>query len=210
MVAARRPVAQPAGAREHAEGAGGAGRPGSDPVLACGLERVEHALGPVFDEWSRVLILGTMPSPASRAQGFYYGHPRNRFWPVMAALFEGPGARVPQMPEERRTFALAHGFALWDVLASCAIHGAADSSIADPVPNDLRRVLNVAPIREVFTTGSAAWSLYRRLCERACGKAAVKLPSTSPANAAWNLERLVEAYAPVRAAVFAPRSLLLR
>lgn len=162
------------------------------------LERVEHAIPPVFDGRSRALVLGSMPSPASRAAGFYYGHPRNRFWPVMAAVFGEPD--VPQGAEERRAFALRHGVALWDVLASCSIHGASDASIADPVPNDLRLILDAAPVRAVFTTGSAAWELYRRLCERDCGIAAVKLPSTSPANAAWSPERLVEAYRPVRAA----------
>lgn len=140
-------------------------------------------------------MLGTMPSPASREAGFYYGHPRNRFWPVLAAMF---GTSVPQTADERRRFALDHGIALWDVLASCSIRGAADASIADPVPNDLRTVLDAAPIGVVCATGSAAWALYRRLCEPVTGLPAVKLPSTSPANASWSLARLVEAY---RAAV---------
>lgn len=163
-----------------------------------GLERVEHVLGPVFDDASRVLVLGTMPSPASRAAGFYYGHPRNRFWPVMARLFDEP---VPQGAQDRRAFALRHRIALWDVLASCEIRGASDASIADPVPNDLRLVVDRAPVEAVFTTGSTAWNLYRRLCEPAVGMPAVKLPSTSPANASWTLERLVGAYRVVRDAV---------
>lgn len=153
---------------------------------------MEHTIEPVFDERSRVLVLGTMPSPASRAAGFYYGHPRNRFWPVMAAVF-GEATPPPDVPA-RRAFALEHGVALWDVLARCAIRGAADATIADPVPNDLGRVLRAAPVSTVFCTGATAYDLYRRLCEPVWGIPAVKLPSTSPANASWSLERLVEAY----------------
>ena len=171
---------------------------GVDRGAGRGLERVEHAIGPVFDDASRVLVLGTMPSPASRAAGFYYGHPRNRFWPVMARLFDEP---VPQGARDRRAFALRHRIALWDVLASCEIRGASDASIADPVPNDLRLVVGRAPVEAVFTTGATAWNLYRRLCEPEVGMPAVKLPSTSPANASWTLERLVGAYRVVRDAV---------
>lgn len=163
--------------------------------VAC--ERVEHTIEPVFDGRSRVLVLGTMPSPASRAAGFYYGHPRNRFWPVLAAVFDEPVP--PPDPAARRAFALRHGVALWDVLASCAIKGAADATIADPVPNDLGRIVGSAPIEAIFCTGTAAWELYRRLCAAQCdGIPAAKLPSTSPANASWSLERLVEAYAVLR------------
>lgn len=169
----------------------------SGPRGAAGRVGVVHTIEPVFDARSRVLVLGTMPSPASRDAGFYYGHPRNRFWPVMASLFGEQ--EVPRGVEGRRTFALRHRVALWDVLASCTIHGASDASIADPVPNDLRRILDAAPIVAVFATGSKAWNLYRRFCEPATGVSAIKLPSTSPANASWSLERLVEAYRPVRA-----------
>lgn len=95
---------------------------------------VLHELPPVFNEQSRVLFLGTIPSPKSREKGFYYAHPQNRFWPVLAAVF---GEEIPQTTEERRAFALSHGIALWDVLASCTIRGADDQSIKDPVPNDL-------------------------------------------------------------------------
>lgn len=171
---------------------------GTAPAARRALERVEHPIGPVFDADSRVLVLGTMPSPASREAGFYYGHPRNRFWPVMARLFDEP---VPQGSQERRGFALRHRIALWDVLASCEIRGASDATIADPSPNDLRAIVGHAPIAAIFTTGATAWNLYRRLCEPQVGMAAVKLPSTSPANASWGLERLVKAYRVVREAV---------
>ena len=115
------------------------------------LERVDHTLLPWADDESRVLVLGTMPSPKSRARGMYYGHPQNRFWPTLATLWQEPR---PESPEAARDFAARHHIALWDVLASCAIDGAADSSIADPVPNDVPALLARYPnIRHIVTTG---------------------------------------------------------
>lgn len=163
---------------------------------------VAHPLDPVFDERSRVLVLGTMPSPASRAAGFYYGHSQNRFWKVLGALFGEP---EPCGAEARAAFALGHGIALWDVLASCAIVGASDASIADPVPNDLCRIARLAPIEAVFTTGSKASSLYRRCCAGMLpGVRHAALPSTSPANARMRLDDLVRAYRPLRDALDDP------
>lgn len=158
---------------------------------------VTHTIEPVFDGRSSVLVLGTMPSPASRAQGFYYGHPQNRFWPVLAALW---GEAVPATVDERRAFALAHGVALWDVLAQCTIAGASDSSIRDPEPNDLARVLEAAPVSAVATTGGAAARLYRRFdADRWPDLPHLALPSTSAANARMSLGALVEAYGPLKA-----------
>lgn len=157
-------------------------------------EHVEHGFGPVYDEHSRVLMLGTMPSPASREQGFYYGHPRNRFWPVLAAIFGEP---EPRSPEERRSFALRHNIALWDVLAACDIDGAADGSIKRPRANRIGDVLTASPIAAVFTTGAKAAELYRRLCLPETGREALPLPSTSPANARMSTEQLVESYSAV-------------
>ena len=123
--------------------------------------RVAHTLGPIFDERSRVLVLGTMPSPRSREVGFYYGHPQNRFWRVMERLH---GLRDHELIDNdaRRAFLLAHRIALWDVLAACNIAGASDASIANPEPNDLARILDAAPIETVCTTGSKAAQLCRR------------------------------------------------
>ena len=162
------------------------------------LQLVTHTIDPVFNAASRVLVLGTMPSPASRETGFFYGHPRNRFWLVLAAVFGEP---APQTTDDRRTFVLRNGIALWDVLASCEIHGASDASIANPVPNDLRQVLDAAPIERIFTTGATAYELYRKHCEPQTGITATKLPSTSPANASWSFDRLVEAYRVLREGV---------
>lgn len=152
---------------------------------------VTHEIQPVFDSRSRVLLLGTMPSPASREQGFYYGHPQNRFWRVIAAIFDEP---APRAIEEKRGMLLRHHIALWDVLASCEIEGASDASIRDAQPNDLARIFDAADIRAVFATGTKAGELYRKLIEPTLGVPCTTLPSTSPANAKMKLADLVDAY----------------
>ena len=164
--------------------------------------RVDSPLDPVYDAESRVLVLGTMPSPKSRERGFHYGNPQNRFWRVMAALWH---EEPPRDRDACRSLALRRHFALDDVLRSCTIVGASDASIEDPVPNDLRsRVLDHADVRAIFCTGSAAHRLYRRYIEPDLGIPATRLPSTSPANASWSLERLVGAYRVVREAIERP------
>lgn len=160
---------------------------------------VEHTLKPVFDARSRVLVLGTMPSPRSREVGFYYGHPQNRFWRVMERLFGYEDHALVQN-DIRRTFLLEQRIALWDVLASCTIAGASDASIANPVPNDLAPLLDAAPIRTVFTTGSKAAQLCRRYNAARLSARDIELhslPSTSAANARMRLDDLVAAYRPL-------------
>ena len=159
-------------------------------------QQVIHPLAPVFDAHSRVLILGTMPSPKSRETGFYYGHPQNRFWRVMAELLDEP---FPASREERLALALRRHFALWDVLASCVIRGADDGSIREPEANDLSAVLSAAPIEAIFTTGTKAAALYRKLCLPKTGMEAIALPSTSAATCRfYSYEQLVKAYAAVK------------
>lgn len=155
---------------------------------------VVHPLKPIFDERSVVLVLGTMPSPKSRENNFYYGHPQNRFWRVLSVVL---GEKLPETNDERTDLLLSHRIALWDVLASCEIRGADDSSIKNPVPNDLSIILDKCDIRAIFTTGTKAYTLYRRYCEPNTGIAAVPLPSTSPANCRMRLEQLTEAYAAI-------------
>ncbi len=154
---------------------------------------VTHSFEPVYDGRSRVLILGTMPSPASRENGFYYSHPRNRFWPVMATLFE---CAVPVTAEEKRALCIEKGIALWDVLKSCSIEGASDASIRQPEPNDIPALLTGTDIRAVCTTGTTAARLYERHFGR-LETEHIALPSTSPANARMSLDALVEAYRPL-------------
>lgn len=168
------------------------------------MQHVTHGFGPVWNPQSRVLILGSMPSTESRRAGFYYMFPRNRFWPVLAALFDKP---VPEPdPMIRRQFALDHHIALWDVIQECDIHGASDASITNVVPTDISGILTNAPIRTVFTTGRKAGQLYTRYCRPILDAAGldlpmVNLPSTSPANASKSLDDLIAAYAPVQAAL---------
>ena len=154
-------------------------------------EFVTHCFDPIFDKNSRILILGTMPSPASRKYGFYYSHPRNRFWPVMAQLLDEV---LPVTPDEKRGMALKHGFALWDVLSACEIEGASDASIRKPVPNDIAALLDKSNISAIFTTGNQAAQLYARFCAAEGLPECIPLPSTSPANARMTTETLIEKY----------------
>lgn len=155
------------------------------------LLHVTHEFPALFAEDSRVLILGSIPSPKSREAAFYYGHPQNRFWRVMAAVLK---EEIPASVEEKKAMMLKHGIALWDVLAECDIAGASDTSIKNPVANDMNWILKQTKIQTIYTTGATAYKLYEKLCFPACGIHAVKLPSTSPANCAVKYEQLVEAY----------------
>ena len=156
------------------------------------MELIEHPLSPLADENSRVLILGTMPSPKSREAAFYYAHPQNRFWPAMAAVL---GERLPEDNAGRAAMLLRHGVALWDVLKSCRIDGASDASIRDPAANDIAGLLERCPkIERIFTTGAAANRLYRKLVFPKTQIEAGALPSPSSANAGMRLENIIEAY----------------
>ncbi|MBQ8799067.1 MAG: DNA-deoxyinosine glycosylase [Lachnospiraceae bacterium] len=148
-----------------------------------------HPISPVFDHNSKILILGSFPSVKSREAQFFYGHPQNRFWKVTSAVF---GVSEPHTVEEKKAFLLSHGIAVWDVIASCDIIGSSDSSIKNVVPNDLTTILNVANIEQIFVNGKTAEKYYNKYIRNTIGRDAVCLPSTSPANAAWSLERLTE------------------
>ncbi|MGI5893353.1 MAG: DNA-deoxyinosine glycosylase [Candidatus Merdivicinus sp.] len=154
-------------------------------------QTILHPLEPIWDSHSRILILGTMPSPRSRELGYYYAHPQNRFWKILGCLFK---EEVPEEREARLAFARSHGIALWDVLKSCEIEGASDSSIRSPIPNDIRPILENAPIQAIFTTGTTAYRLYQRYIHPVCCRDAMALPSTSAANCRQSLPDLVQAY----------------
>ena len=158
-------------------------------------ERVTQEFAPVCDADCRVLILGTAPSKKSREVGFYYGHPQNRFWKVLANL---TGCEVPGTVEEKKGFLLREHIAVWDVIAKCDIIGSSDSSIRNVVPADLSRILDHAPIRQIYANGGKAYELYQKYAYPITEREIVKLPSTSPANAAWQMERLLEAWAAVK------------
>ena len=144
--------------------------------------KIYHTIAPVYNENSKILILGTMPSPKSREHEFYYMHPQNRFWRVISNLLAEP---LPASNDEHKALLLLHGIALWDVLASCEIDGADDSSIKKPVANNLSVITGATDIKAVFATGAKAAQLYKKYCLPETGIEAVALPSSSPANCRW-------------------------
>ena len=152
---------------------------------------VTHTFLPVYNKESRVLVLGSFPSVKSREQNFYYGHPQNRFWKVIACL---AGTSVPQTVEEKKHLLLENKVAVWDVIASCDIIGSSDSSIKNVAVNDFSGVLENSSIHTIYANGAKAYDLYCRYAKGHTGREIVKLPSTSPANAAWNLDRLCSAW----------------
>ena len=149
-----------------------------------------HEFPPVYDENSRILILGSFPSVKSREQQFFYGHPRNRFWPLLAAIYQ---EIVPVTLEEKKTFLLRHRIALWDVIDCCEIAGSSDSSIRNAVPCDLRQIMDTAPIRKIYLNGGTAAKWYRKFWKNENWNY-MQLPSTSPANAAWTFEKLFDSW----------------
>ena len=154
-----------------------------------------HTIGPVYDENSEILILGSFPSVKSRENAFFYGHPQNRFWKVTAAVFDSP---VPETIEEKKIFLIENKIALWDVIHACDITGSSDSSIKNAVPNDLNVILNTAKIKKIFVNGKTAEKYYNKLIRNTVKREAVLLPSTSPANAAWSFEKLACAWRVIR------------
>ena len=150
---------------------------------------IVHPIPPFYDADSEILILGSFPSVKSREQMFFYGHPQNRFWIVLAAVFSD---EVPQTISDKKRFLAKNHIALWDVIGSCEIKGSSDASISNVIPNDLTGILTDANIRSIIVNGKTADKYYRKFIRPAIGREAVCLPSTSPANAAWSVDRLVE------------------
>ena len=155
------------------------------------LSHVTHTFAPVYDKNAKVLVLGSFPSVKSRENNFYYGHPKNRFWKMAAGVCK---AKVPETIEEKRDFLLEHHIALWDVIASCDIIGSSDSSIKNVVPNDIGRILKAADIQKILCNGDKAYQLFLKYCMQEGMPEVKKLPSTSPAYAAWSLQRLIEVW----------------
>lgn len=158
-------------------------------------EKLVHTIAPVYDSDSKILILGSFPSVKSREQQFFYGHKQNRFWRVMAQVL---GCAVPEDIKQKRDMLLAHHVALWDVIASCEITGSSDASIRNVKPNDLSRILSRADIQSIYTNGSKAYQLYQKYIFPINGRKAYPLPSTSPANAGYSPEKLVEAWSVIQ------------
>lgn len=149
---------------------------------------VLHNIPPLYDENSKILILGSFPSVKSREAQFFYGHPQNRFWRVLSAL---TGEECPVVTEDKKAFLKRNGIAVWDVIKSCDITGSSDSSIKNAVPNDLSEIFETADIKKVFCNGATSYKLYKRYMEKETGRTAELLPSTSPANAAYKIDDLI-------------------
>lgn len=154
-------------------------------------QNIHHTFEPVYDENSRILILGSFPSVKSRENHFYYGHPQNRFWKVLASILE---EEVPETIEEKKAMLLNHHIAIWDVIESCTILGSSDTSIKDVVVNDFTEILQNSKIEKIFVNGTKSYELYHKYAEKKTGIKAVRLPSTSPANAAWKLDGLCQTW----------------
>lgn len=161
-------------------------------------KHIKREFGPVYDANSKILILGSFPSVKSRQANFFYGHPQNRFWPLLSRVLE---CDFPADTGGKRAMLLARGVALWDVIEECDIIGSSDSSIRNVMPVDIMAVLNAADIRAIYCNGAASYSLFMRYLAPLCGRTPVKLPSTSPANAAWSMERLYGEWRQIRAAL---------
>ena len=154
-------------------------------------QEIKHPFPPIYSKDSKVLILGSFPSVKSRENNFFYGHPQNRFWKVMSAVLE---KEPPKSTEEKMNLLLDNNIALWDSIASCEIVGSSDSSITNVTPNDLTPIFENSQICAVFCNGKKAYELYRKYIEPVSGHKAVCLPSTSPANAMWTLDKLIIEY----------------
>ena len=152
---------------------------------------IQHPIPPLYNSRSEILILGSFPSVKSREAMFFYGHPQNRFWKVIAGIFDDS---VPKTIEEKKQLILDHHLALWDVISSCEIEGSSDASIKNVTANDLSIILQAAPIRKILVNGKTAEKLYIRYIQPKTQIPAICLPSTSPANAAWSLERLIDVW----------------
>ena len=152
---------------------------------------ITHTFEPVYNKDSKILILGSFPSVKSRENNFYYGHPQNRFWKVISKI---TNQKEPTTIEEKKNLLLDQHIAVWDVIASCSIQGSSDSSIKDVVVNDFTKVLQESSIHTIYVNGNKAYELYHKYAEEKTGMPAVKLPSTSPANAAWSVDRLCESW----------------
>ncbi len=148
-----------------------------------------HEFEPVFNGDSKILILGTFPSVKSRENNFYYGHPQNRFWKVIAAVLK---EEVPKSIEEKKDMLLRNKIALWDVIEKCDIKGSSDSSIKNVVPADINKVIGKADIKKIFANGNMAKKLYDKYLYEKTEMEIVVLPSTSPANAAYSLDKLID------------------
>lgn len=157
--------------------------------------RIVHPVPPIYNKESKILILGTFPSVKSREGQFFYHHPQNRFWKVISAVYN---ERLPETTDDKKKLLLSNYIALWDVIQSCEITGSADSTIKNVIPNDISPILEQANIQNIYANGTMAYNLYKKYIYDKVGRDIIKLPSTSPANASFSLERLINIWRCIR------------
>lgn len=157
--------------------------------------KIVHPIEPFYQENSKILILGSFPSVKSREQMFFYGHSQNRFWKVISSIFK---EKTPNSIDEKKILLKNNGIALWDVIHSCEITGSSDSSIKNVVPNDISKILENTNVGKIFVNGKTAKAYYDKYIKNEIGRDAICLPSTSPANAAWSLDKLVDAWSQIK------------
>lgn len=158
-------------------------------------KKIEHTFSPIFDKDSKILILGSLPSVKSRENGFYYGHPQNRFWKIIADIFD---CEIPVLIEDKKEILLHNQIAIWDVIQSCDIIGSSDSSIKNVKPTDINFILKQCDIKKIYANGKTAGKLYRKYTLEKTGRDIIELPSTSPANAMYGLERLIKEWEKIK------------
>ena len=158
------------------------------------LQTIQHTFEPIYDKESKILILGTFPSVKSREGEFYYHHPQNRFWKLISSLTKEP---LPETIADKKAMVLKHHIAIWDVIYQCDIYGSSDSSIKNVIPNDINQILENCSIEYIIANGDKAYQLYNKYCLPTTHRECIKMPSTSPANAVWTLERLIESWGKV-------------
>ncbi len=159
------------------------------------MEHVKHEIAPIYDKDSKILILGSFPSVKSREANFFYHHPQNRFWKLLSSLC---GEECPLTVTDKKSFLLRNHIAVWDVIASCEIEGSSDSSIKNVIPNNFQELLSTANILQIFCNGATSYNLYKKYVEKLTAREAIKLPSTSPANAAFSLQKLEQHWAIIK------------
>lgn len=167
-------------------------------IIMNEYKQLVHTFKPIYNQDSKILILGSFPSVKSRENNFYYGHPQNRYWKVLANVLD---VEVPQTVEEKKNMLLENHIAIWDVIHSCSIIGSSDNSIKDVVVNDFSEILQNSKVETIYVNGGKAYELYHKYAEKNTGIKAIKLPSTSPANAAWKLDRLCDTWRQIRQAL---------
>ena len=163
------------------------------------MSRIQtHPFKPIFDKNSKILVLGSFPSVVSRKFGFYYANPQNRFWRVLAGILNAP---LPKSMDEKINFLLAYRIAIYDAAISCEIKGSSDAKMTAVTPANLEPIFKTANITQVYANGGKAYEICKKYLEdeilKATKNVVIKLPSTSPANAKFSIDKLASEWSAI-------------